>query len=846
MVPIHSVVSNPGRAGDAINVEPDSWPSQSLKKRFANLWAHKRTTNDGDEDAKGPFGLPLLRYSPEPLIDLIFVHGLRGGSIKTWRKGSDPHNFWPQSWLPLERGLRNVNIHTFGYDSDWASTKSSILNVHDFGQTLLEEMRNSPHLRENGNGPIILVGHSMGGLVIKKAFILSKDVPGFNSPDLMTGSTSAQLINEDFGKFAHDLPIFSFYETLPMSIGLIVQKHLAILGHGFRNERVQYINANHRDICKFESPSDPGYMTLKNAMTILHSKIADSKKKIQTLESFLGVTDRPCEHYVRVEGSCQWIDNSEDFQDWRDSPEDLPRAEKSGASIRPSIFWIYANPGTGKTFLAAHIIDELDQFGMECAYYFFHFGNKTSQSLSDFLRSIAYQMALANAAVREQLVALYEDGSTFDRDDARTIWNKIFQKAIFQARILTPQYWVVDAIDECNKYQEFFTMLKGLQLAFPLRVFITSRKVPDMQKLRRSLDASATVVCREIVPEDVNHDIECYIRDRADNLPAVKVAENEDLVTSLLRRSNACFLWVRLVMDELETIYSNESILHALESIPEGMVPYYERTIRIMSENKHEKHIAKAVLLWVVASSRSLTITELSQALELDIGTQLGNAKNAVEGLCGQFVLVDEQSGLVELVHPTVREFLLSGAAGEFLVSKAEANQRIALTCLKLLASKEMKPPKSRRQLARREERGNLPLLYYAATRFSEHVYTASVESDELLLASNHFLSTNILSWIELIAQSANLHSLIRVSKNLKSYFVRRAKYMSPPSGQVRDIESWAIDLSRVATKFGKVLLQNPASIYYLIPPLCPTNSAISHQVANRLDGIAKDKAINS
>jgi hypothetical protein len=38
------------------------------------------------------------------------------------------------------------------------------------------------------------------------------------------------------------------------------------IGPGFKNERVQYINANHRDICKFDSPEDPGYVTLKNAI----------------------------------------------------------------------------------------------------------------------------------------------------------------------------------------------------------------------------------------------------------------------------------------------------------------------------------------------------------------------------------------------------------------------------------------------------------------------------------------------------------------------------------------------------------------------------------------------------
>lgn len=118
-----------------------------IKKRFTASWAQKRRYRD-DEGARGPVGLRLLHSSPEPMIDLIFVHGLRGGSIKTWRKGSDPRFFWPQFWLPVEPGFRNVNIHSFGYESDWASTKPSILNVHDFGRSLLEEMRNSPFLKD--------------------------------------------------------------------------------------------------------------------------------------------------------------------------------------------------------------------------------------------------------------------------------------------------------------------------------------------------------------------------------------------------------------------------------------------------------------------------------------------------------------------------------------------------------------------------------------------------------------------------------------------------------------------------------------------------------------------------
>jgi len=52
--------------------------------------------------------------------------------------------------------------------------------------------------------------------------------------DLTTGSTSIQLINDDFGRYAHDLPIFTFYETLKMNLGIsslmVVEKHSAVLG----------------------------------------------------------------------------------------------------------------------------------------------------------------------------------------------------------------------------------------------------------------------------------------------------------------------------------------------------------------------------------------------------------------------------------------------------------------------------------------------------------------------------------------------------------------------------------------------------------------------------------------
>jgi hypothetical protein len=60
-----------------------------------------------------------------------------------------------------------------------------------------------------------------------------------------------------------------------------------------------------------------------------------------------------------------------------------------------------------------------------------------SRSLSDFFRSIAYQMANSNAAVREKFTQMRNEGSTFDVDDDWTIWTNLFKRGIFQVSTLS-------------------------------------------------------------------------------------------------------------------------------------------------------------------------------------------------------------------------------------------------------------------------------------------------------------------------------------------------------------------------------------------------------------------------
>lgn len=119
-----------------------------LEESLTGLTAIEQSLETSDNQI-GPLGLNLLYTPPAPLLDFIFVHGLRGGSKKTWSKTSHPYHYWPKEWLPRDPEFKHVRIHSFGYNSDWNDRKDSIINIHDIGKSLLGEMINSPEIRRN-------------------------------------------------------------------------------------------------------------------------------------------------------------------------------------------------------------------------------------------------------------------------------------------------------------------------------------------------------------------------------------------------------------------------------------------------------------------------------------------------------------------------------------------------------------------------------------------------------------------------------------------------------------------------------------------------------------------------
>lgn len=501
--------------------------------------------------------------------------------------------------------------------------------------------------------------------------------------------------------------------------------------------------------------------------------------------------------------------------------------------------WLSGNPASGKSVLSGYVVDYLQEQCLGHSYFFFKHGRETTSSVSDCLRSLAYQMACSNFEVRKTLLALHADGVFVGKDNERAVWRKLFLEGVLQAKLTQPHYWVIDALDECSKAQSFLSIFGSIESQTPLRIFISSRKTQEIERAFAQLGPK--IMHLEILASDTLEDIKSFIESRMDRLPVEGDESKSNLCHKILAKSDGSFLWVRLVVQELEHTWSEEAIEEVLDEVPADMNLLYMRALDNMSRMSRATKLAKAILMWTVCALRPLTISEMQSALKIDIGETVCNLNRSISSICGQLVFVDQRSR-IQLVHQTVRDFLIQDDLdSEFAVRKVEGHAHIAVKCLDLLSATRFKPTRTQNQKLAIPQGSakEAALIGYACTFFSDHLYRASSLESEPWDALYEFLDRNVLGWIEHLANTGDLYYITRTATNIKAYLARRAKYFPPIGQQVRTIDAWSVDLIRLTAKFRTALLTSPSSIYWLLPPMCPSESIISRKFTSPHRGLA-------
>ncbi|QQZ29232.1 hypothetical protein HMY34_10880 [Thiothrix subterranea] len=94
-------------------------------------------------------------------LAVIFIHGLNGDARGTWMMDEkDDSTLWPR-WLASDV---DCSVWVLGYDAKLSSWQDNAMPLPDQGDSVLETLATEEGLK---NRPLLLIGHSMGGLVIK-------------------------------------------------------------------------------------------------------------------------------------------------------------------------------------------------------------------------------------------------------------------------------------------------------------------------------------------------------------------------------------------------------------------------------------------------------------------------------------------------------------------------------------------------------------------------------------------------------------------------------------------------------------------------------------------------------
>ena len=312
------------------------------------------------------------------------------------------------------------------------------------------------------------------------------------------------------------------------------------------------------------------------------------------------------------------------------------------------------------------------------AYIYCNFRLQDEQKVDGLLASLLKQLAKSHPFLPATIKELYDRHKTKrTRPSLEEISRSLQAVTALYSRI----FIIVDALDECQVSngcrQRFLAGLFNLQKKCGANLFATSRPISSVEK---EFNGRLTLEIRAS-EEDVRKYLDGYMF-RLPGFVARSRELQEEIKTNIvnaidgmyvvyfehqLNNANLTrFLLAQLHLESLTGKRSPKAIRAALKSLATGYGAYdhaYENAMeRINGQIKDQKELAKQVLLWVACAKRPLTITELQHALGVEVGESKLDEENLsqvedIVSVCAGLVTIDEESGIIRLVHYTTQEY---------------------------------------------------------------------------------------------------------------------------------------------------------------------------------------------
>lgn len=168
-----------------------------------------------------------------------------------------------------------------------------------------------------------------------------------------------------------------------------------------------------------------------------------------------------------------------------------------------------------------------------------------------------------------------------------------------------------------------------------------------------------------------------------------------------------------------------------MSSLPEALDDSYNEVMkRIEAQNNDEHQLARKVLYWILCAAMPLDLRMLQHALAVepfvdsyldDDGISPGEL---IVSVCAGMVVMQPDSGIVELVHYTAQEYLDRKASEYF----PEAHEKLLHVCISYLSFDEFQKGPCESSNCIRQRMHNYPLLRYASIYWALHVMKARCE----------------------------------------------------------------------------------------------------------------------
>lgn len=155
-----------------------SWEFSSFS--FKRLIACKLQHNISQSKHKTPDGVYEVCKVANPDVDVVMLHGLNGSAFHTWRPGGPSVDTfgqcWPTSWLMED--IPGTRVVLLDFEASGGSKVGQQLSNDEEVTIKSRAHEFLLKLKQIGIGerPIVFIGHSMGGLIIKQLLLQAKDI----------------------------------------------------------------------------------------------------------------------------------------------------------------------------------------------------------------------------------------------------------------------------------------------------------------------------------------------------------------------------------------------------------------------------------------------------------------------------------------------------------------------------------------------------------------------------------------------------------------------------------------------------------------------------------------------